>query len=78
MGVVIGYPVKSAHRWPGQLDMLPRADAVLFAPATFNPVNSLALGLTSSWVVGYAVEAVGKGAPVLVMPCVNTALTAHP
>ncbi|MFC8717562.1 flavoprotein [Kitasatospora sp. NPDC057198] len=73
-----GHPVKSAYRRPGQPDVLPPADAVLFAPATFNSVNSLALGLTSSWVVGYAAEAVGKGVPVLVMPCVNTALAAHP
>ncbi|WP_033218281.1 flavoprotein [Kitasatospora phosalacinea] len=73
-----GHPVKSAYRWPGQPDVLPPADAVLFAPATFNSVNSLALGLTSSWVAGYAAEAAGKGVPVLVMPCVNTALAAHP
>ncbi|BAJ28271.1 hypothetical protein KSE_24570 [Kitasatospora setae KM-6054] len=73
-----GHPVKSAYRWPGQPDVLPPADAVLFAPATFNSVNGLALGLTSSWVVGYAAEAAGKGVPVLVMPCVNTALAAHP
>ncbi len=58
--------------------MLPPPDAVLFAPATFNSFNSLALGLTTSWVVGYAAEALGKGVPVLVMPCVNTALAAHP
>ncbi|WP_030458542.1 flavoprotein [Kitasatospora sp. NRRL B-11411] len=73
-----GHPVKSAYRRPGQPDVLPHADAVLFAPATFHSVNSLALGLTSSWVVGYAAEAAGKGVPVLLMPCVNTALAAHP
>ncbi|WP_399169428.1 flavoprotein [Streptomyces sp. TLI_171] len=56
-----GHPVKTAYRWPGQPDVLPPADAVLFAPATFNSVNSLALGLTGSWVVGYAAEAAGKG-----------------
>ncbi|WP_285738064.1 flavoprotein [Kitasatospora phosalacinea] len=73
-----GHPVKSAYRRPGQPDVLPPADAVLFAPATFNSVNALALGLTSSWVAGYAAEAVGRGVPVLLMPCVNTALAAHP
>ncbi|MFJ1758135.1 flavoprotein [Kitasatospora sp. NPDC088134] len=73
-----GHPVKSTYRWPGQPDVLPPADAVLFAPATFNSVNSLALGLTGSWVVGYAAEAAGKGVPVLVAPCVNAALAAHP
>ncbi|MFD7641022.1 flavoprotein [Kitasatospora sp. NPDC059795] len=73
-----GYPVKSAYRWPGRPDVLPPPDAVLFAPVTFNSFNSLALGLTTSWVVGYAAEALGKGIPVLVMPCVNEALAAHP
>ncbi|WP_405009646.1 flavoprotein [Kitasatospora sp. NBC_01539] len=73
-----GHPVKSRYRRPGDPDVLPPADAVLFAPATLNSVNSLALGITTSWVVGYAAEAVGKGIPVSVMPCTNTALTAHP
>jgi hypothetical protein len=73
-----GHPVKSRYRRPGQPDVLPPADAVLLAPATLNSVNSLALGITTSWVIGYAAEAIGKGIPVLVMPCTNTALTAHP
>ncbi|MFE1318709.1 flavoprotein [Kitasatospora phosalacinea] len=73
-----GYPVKSAYRRPGQPDVLPPADAVLFAPATFNSVNRLALGLASSWVVGFTAEAPGKGIPTVVMPCVNSALAAHP
>ncbi|MEV7213582.1 flavoprotein [Kitasatospora cineracea] len=73
-----GHPVKSAYRRPGQPDVLPPADAVLFAPATFNSVNSMAAGITSSWVVGCAAESPGKGIPVLVMPCVNSALAAHP
>lgn len=73
-----GLPVKSAYRRPGEPDVLPPADVVLVAPATFNTVNSLALGLTTSWVVGCAAEAPGKGIPVVVMPCVNSALTAHP
>jgi hypothetical protein len=73
-----GHLVKSRYRRPGEPDVLPPADAVLFAPATFNSVNCLALGLTSAWVVGYTAEALGAGVPVAVMPCVNTALAAHP
>ncbi|OKJ06834.1 flavoprotein [Kitasatospora sp. CB01950] len=73
-----GYPVKSAYRRPGQPDVLPPADAVLFAPATFNSVNSMAIGITTSWVVGFTAEAPGKGIPVVVMPCANSALAAHP
>lgn len=73
-----GHPVKTAYRRPGQPDVLPPADAMLFAPATFNSVNSLAMGITSSWVVGFTAEAPGKGIPTVVMPCVNSALVAHP
>ncbi|BAJ30493.1 MULTISPECIES: flavoprotein [Kitasatospora] len=73
-----GHPVKTAYRRPGQPDVLPPADAVLFAPATFNSVNSLAAGITSSWVVGFAAEAPGKRIPVVVMPCINSALVQHP
>ncbi|GJF32869.1 hypothetical protein KNE206_55690 [Kitasatospora sp. NE20-6] len=73
-----GHPVKSRYRRPGDPDVLPPADAVLFAPATLNSVNSLALGITTSWVIGYAAEAIGKGVPLSVMPCTSTALTAHP
>ncbi len=73
-----GYPVKSAYRRPGDPDVLPPADAVLFAPATMNSINSLALGITTSWVIGFAAEAIGKGIPLTVMPCTNTALTGHP
>jgi hypothetical protein len=73
-----GHPVKTRYRRPGQPDVLPPADVVLLAPATLNSLNCLALGITTSWVIGYAAEAIGKGIPLLVMPCTNTALTAHP
>ncbi|MDH6576615.1 flavoprotein [Kitasatospora sp. MAP5-34] len=73
-----GYPVKSRHRRPGDVDQWPPADAALLAPATFNTLNSWALGLTSTWVVGFAAEAIGKGIPLVTMPCVNSAFLAHP
>jgi|SRR4249919_430790 len=73
-----GHPVKSRYRRPGEPDVLPPADVILLAPATLNSINSLALGITTSWAIGYAAEAIGKRIPLLVMPCTNTALTAHP
>ncbi|MFJ8042502.1 flavoprotein [Kitasatospora sp. NPDC096147] len=73
-----GHLVKARYRRPGEPDLLPAPDAILFGPATFNSINSLAQGLTSSWVVGYTAEALGKGVPVAVLPCVNDALAAHP
>ncbi|MEU6234403.1 flavoprotein [Kitasatospora sp. NPDC047058] len=73
-----GYPVKSRFRRPGEPDLLPPADAVLVAPATLNTINSIALGITPSWVAGFAAEAIGRRIPMAVMPCTNEALTAHP
>ena len=73
-----GHPVRSAHRSPREQDPWPPATVALLAPATFNTLNSWALGLTSSFVVGFAAEAIGKGIPLATMPCVNQALVAHP
>ncbi|GLV93287.1 hypothetical protein Slala04_47410 [Streptomyces lavendulae subsp. lavendulae] len=39
--------------------------------------RAAALGLTDRFVVGVAAEAIGKGTPLAVMPCVNTACVRH-
>ncbi|MFD9880217.1 flavoprotein [Streptomyces alboflavus] len=72
-----GHPVRSEYKLPGEPDAWPPADAILFAPATFNSLNSWALGLTSSFVVGVAAEAIGKGIPTVTVPCVNAAYARH-
>jgi hypothetical protein len=73
-----GHPVKSRYRRPGERDSWPPADVALLAPATLNSVNAVALGLTPSWPIGYAVEALGRRAPLAVMPCVKDTMAAHP
>ncbi|MEV0845291.1 flavoprotein [Streptomyces sp. NPDC049954] len=72
-----GHPVRFEYKQPGAADAWPRADVALFAPATFNSLNSWAFGLTSSFVVGFAAEAIGKGIPLIAMPCVNAAYAQH-
>ncbi|MFH9069510.1 flavoprotein [Streptomyces alboflavus] len=72
-----GHPVRSEYKLPGRPDVWPPADAILFAPATFNSLNSWALGLTSSFVVGVAAEAIGKNIPTVTVPCVNAAYVRH-
>ncbi|MFB7168649.1 flavoprotein [Streptomyces sp. NPDC056242] len=72
-----GHPVRSEYKLPGQPDVWPKADVILFAPATFNSINSWALGITSSFVVGVVAEAIGKGIPTVTMPCVNAAYAQH-
>lgn len=73
-----GRPVRSEYKRPGEPDVWPPADVILFAPATFNTVNAWALGLTDRFVVGVVAEAVGKGIPLVAMPCVNGAYVRHP
>ncbi|MFI9490703.1 MULTISPECIES: flavoprotein [Streptomyces] len=73
-----GHPVRSAYRRPGEESTWPAPDVICFAPVTANSLNAWAVGLTPSWPVGVVVEAVGKGTPMVAMPCVNQALAAHP
>ncbi|MFJ4864547.1 MULTISPECIES: flavoprotein [unclassified Streptomyces] len=78
LAALTGHPVRWQYKFPGQADVWPAADALLFAPATFNSINSWALGLTNNLVIGLAAEATGKRTPAVAMPCANTALAAHP
>ncbi|MGA4839086.1 flavoprotein [Streptomyces sp. G45] len=77
LAALTGHPVRSEYKLPGEPDAWPRADVILFAPATFNSVNSWALGLTHTFVVGVAAEGIGKGIPTVTMPCVNSAYAQH-
>ncbi|MBL1091146.1 MULTISPECIES: flavoprotein [Streptomyces] len=73
-----GRPVRSTYKNPGEPDVWPPADVILFAPATFNSVNQWALGLTGHFVVGVVAEGIGKRIPTVAMPCVNAAYVQHP
>ncbi len=77
LAALTGHPVRSEYKVPGQADVWPKADVILFAPATFNSINSWALGLTSTFVVGVVAEGIGKGIPTATMPCVNAAYAYH-
>ncbi|WLQ53801.1 flavoprotein (plasmid) [Streptomyces poriferorum] len=72
-----GHPVRSEYKLPGQPDVWPKADVILFAPATFNTINQWALGITSAFVVGVVAEGIGKRIPTVTMPCVNAAYAQH-
>jgi hypothetical protein len=73
-----GHPVRSRYKLPGQPDVWPSASVAVVAPATFNTINQWALGMTNHFVVGIAAEAIGKGIPLVTMPCVNAAFAQHP
>lgn len=72
-----GHPVRSEYKQPGDPDVWPKADVIAFAPATFNTINAWALGLTREFVVGVVAEGIGKGIPIVTMPCVNAAYVQH-
>ncbi|MEU3776300.1 flavoprotein [Streptomyces sp. NPDC032472] len=78
LAALTGHPVRWQYKLPGEPDVWPAADALLLAPATFNSLNAWALGLTDRFAIGVAAEAIGKGTPVVTMPCTNAALAAHP
>ncbi|MCT9092814.1 flavoprotein [Streptomyces sp. ASQP_92] len=78
LATLTGHPVRSQYKRPGEPDVWPPADVILFAPASFNTINAWALGLTSNFVVGVVAEGIGKKIPMLVMPCVNAAYVQHP
>src|ERR671916_2630324 len=75
-----GNGVRSEHRRPGagSARSLPRADAIIVAPATYNTINKWAVGISDNYALGVLAEAVGLGIPTVVLPFVNAALTAHP
>lgn len=78
LAALTGHPVRSQYKLPGEPDVWPKADVVLLAPATFNTINQWALGLTDHFVVGVVAEGIGKGIPLVTMPCVNAAYVQHP
>nr|WP_041939721.1 MULTISPECIES: flavoprotein [Frankia] len=73
-----GHPVRSAYKRPGEPDVLPPADAIVVAPATFNTVNKIVAGVSDTLALGLLNEAVGAGLPIIIAPYPNSALAAHP
>jgi phosphopantothenoylcysteine synthetase/decarboxylase len=68
-----GHPVRSGYKHPEEPDVLPRADAVIALPATFNTLNKWALGISDTLALGILCEYTGKGIPVIAVPGVTTA-----
>lgn len=54
--------------------VLPPVDALIVAPATYNTVNKLALGIADTYVLTSVAELIGRKVPTVVVPFVNSAL----
>jgi phosphopantothenoylcysteine synthetase/decarboxylase len=73
-----GHPVRHQYKFPGDLDVLPAADAMLVAPATVNTINKWVAGIADTLALGLIVEGIGKGLPIVAVPFTNEAMARHP
>ncbi len=75
-----GYPVRSEYKRPEEPDVLPRADAIVVFPATFNTLNKWVLGISDTLALGVLCEYLGLKMPIVAVPCVltNSGLDTHP
>lgn len=75
-----GYPVRSEYKRPEEPDVLPRADAIVVFPATFNTLNKWAVGISDTLAVGLLCEYMGLQLPVVAVPGIlsNSGLDTHP
>jgi len=71
-----GHVVRTGHQRAGQPG-LPKADAVIVAPATYNTINKWAAGIADTYVLTQLAELTGLGVRIVVLPFVNTALAAN-
>lgn len=73
------HAVRSEYRSPGTAETFPPCDALVVIAATFNTVNKLALGIADTRALTLLSENLGRGRPILVVPCVNQDhLARHP
>ncbi len=73
-----GVPLVSDHRAPGTDKRLPRPNAVVLAPGTFNTVNKLAAGIADTYALSILCESLGERRDMVVVPFVKRALAGHP
>lgn len=75
-----GHPVRSEYKRPNDPDALPRADALVVFPATFNTINKWALGISDTLALGLLCELTGLKLPIVAVPSFRTGggLDTHP
>lgn len=75
-----GYPVRSEYKRPEEPDVLPRANAIVVFPATFNTLNKWVLGISDTLALGLLCEYLGLKMPIVAIPCIltNSGLDTHP
>ncbi|WP_326560637.1 flavoprotein [Micromonospora sp. NBC_01796] len=70
-----GHPVRSTYQSsPRARRTLPGADALVIAPATYNSINKIALGIADNYAMTSVAELIGRQVPTVIVPFVNDAL----
>lgn len=70
-----GHLVRTDYQKPGTIGRTVRSvDALIVAPATYNTVNKLALGIADSYPSISIAELIGRNVPTVIVPFVNSAL----
>lgn len=57
---------------------LPKEDAVLIAPCTFNTLNAISAGIADSYPLCLVASSIGKNIPIFIAPAMNKMLWDHP
>jgi phosphopantothenoylcysteine decarboxylase len=73
-----GHPVRWRFKTPGDPDLLPDADAMIVAPATFNTIAKWGAGIADTLALAVLMEGQGKGLPIVAVPFTNLAMANHP
>ena len=75
---VTGHEIQSRMRVYGEPLFQPLGDAVVVAPASFNTINKIAVGMADDMPTGLVCEALGRDVPITIEPQVGEAFAAHP
>lgn len=73
-----GHPPLVEQRLPGEPKRFPTPGRVIVAPATFNSINKLAVGIMDNYAAGLVCEALSSGTPLAIVPSVSDELRGHP
>ncbi|BCB89441.1 flavoprotein [Phytohabitans suffuscus] len=77
LAALTGAPVVSEYRLPSEPRAIEIPDAFVVAPATYNTVCKLAVGVADTYALSLLAEGIGLAVPVAILPYVNAALASR-
>lgn len=73
-----GYQVRNDYKPPSTEDVIPKPDAIVVVPATFNTLNKWAQGIADTLAVSILCEHLGRGTQIIAIPYLKAELARHP